>query len=33
MDAWRGERKYNPAEGLVIHWDWCLNVPKMFNEQ
>lgn len=31
MESWRGEKKYNPTEGLVIHWDWCLNVPKKYD--
>lgn len=32
IDGWRGERKYQPGEGLVIHWDWCLNVPKKYEK-
>mgnify|MGYP000882203550 FL=1 len=24
----RADRKYDPTEGLVIHWDYCLGVPK-----
>lgn len=32
MDGWRGERRYHPGEGLVVHWDWCLNVPKKYEK-
>lgn len=32
MEGWRGERKYQPEEGLVIHWDWVLNVPKRYEK-
>lgn len=24
----RADRKYDPTEGLVIHWDYCLGLPK-----
>ncbi len=32
MEGWRGERKYFPEEGLVINWDWVLNVPKKYEK-
>ena len=32
MESWRGERKYNPTEGLILHWDWLLNVPKKYEK-
>lgn len=32
MESWRAEKKYQPHEGLVIHWDWCLNVPKKYEK-
>lgn len=28
LNASKGERMYDPREGFVIHWDYCLGVPK-----
>jgi hypothetical protein len=30
MEGWRSERRYQPSEGFVVHWDWCLNVPRKY---
>ena len=27
----RAERRYDPTEGFVIHWDYCLGVPKRYD--
>lgn len=24
----KGERQYDPREGFIVHWDYCLGIPK-----